>query len=191
MPDHRLKPIPPLGGDMPRTDRFEGLTITENPDLALASVACRPGQGKSFGTAAKKALGFALPGPGQTAAKGDYTAFWTGPEQWMLGAPFASHEDIAAILKRVFKATASVTEQTDGWARFDLNGSAAPVVFERLCNLNTRAMASGSATRTVIDHLGCFVICRAAGTDFSVLGPRSSAGSLHHAMTTAATSALG
>ncbi len=191
MPEHRLKPIPPLAGNTPRTDLFAGLTVTENPDLALASIACRLGQEIAFSAVAKKAFGFALPGPGLVTGMGDYTAFWTGPDQWMVEAAFASHEDIAAILKAALKSMASVTEQTDGWARFDVQGSAAPTVFERLCNLDTRAMENGSATRTSIDHLGCFVICRKRGEDFSVLGPRSSAGSLHHAITTAATSVLG
>lgn len=191
VPEHRLKPIPPLAGDAPCTDQFNGLTVTENPDFALASVTCRLGQDKAFSAAAKKAFGFAPPGPGQVAGKGNFSLIWTGPDQWMVEAPFASHEDIATILKAALKSTASVTEQTDGWARFDIHGSAVPDVFERLCNLNIRAMEEGHATRTAIDHLGCIVICRKRAEHLSVLGPRSSAGSLHHAITTAAVSVLG
>lgn len=186
MADHRLDPITPLGAHAPRIDRFAGLTITENTDAALASVASRMGQDKAFAAAAKKTLGFAMPAAGQSTNKGDYSAFATGADQWMVEASFETQEDIAAHLKAGFKTTASITEQTDAWARFDVTGDACPALFERLCNVNTRTMRTGSATRTLIEHLGCFVICRATGLSYSILCPRSAAGSLHHALMLAA-----
>jgi len=51
-------------------------------------------------------------------------------------------------------------------------------------------MAQGQVTRTRLEHLGCFLICRTKNSHFSVFGPRSSAGSLHHALTVAATSVI-
>lgn len=188
MAEHRLTAITPLGGSAPRIDQFEGLTITENTGTALASVASRMGQDKEFAAAAKKTLGFALPAAGQATGKGDYAAFSTGVDQWMVEAPFDTYEDVAARLASGLKATASITEQTDAWARFDVTGEACPALFERLCNVNIRTMQTGSATRTMIEHLGCFVICRAEGQSFSVLCPRSAAGSLHHALILAARS---
>ena len=49
-------------------------------------------------------------------------------------------------------------------------------------------MQPGDATRTVIEHLGTYVIQGTQG--MTVLGPRSAAGSLHHALVTAARSAF-
>jgi len=190
VPEHRLKALAPLGGATPKVDRFENLTITEFTGAALASVASRVGKEKPCATAAKKVLGVALPSVGKMASRGVFNAFWSGPEQWFVEAPFETHEDLAAILKAGLKATASVTEQTDGWCRFDVEGQGAVKVFERLCPVNIRTMESDTVTRTAIDHTGCFLLCRTAGEAFSVYGPRSSAGSLHHALTTAAVSAL-
>jgi len=55
-----------------------------------------------------------------------------------------------------------------------------------LCPLDAKAMISNSVSRSAIEHLGCLVICSSAGYKFSVLCPRSSAASLHHALCTAA-----
>jgi len=178
-----------LGGASAQVDHFDGLRLTECPDWALASLSARLGREKEMATAAKKLLGMALPKVGCSSTKGPFTAFWTGPDQWMIEAPHDSHENLAAQIKTAVKDTGSVTEQTDGWVRFDLAGGRCHDVLELLCNADTRTMEASTATRTRIEHLGCFLICR-TDQHFSVLGPRSSAGSLHHAITSAAQSAI-
>jgi len=185
---HSLRPITPLGGDTAKIDRIGHITITENPDWALASVASRLAREAEAESRAQQAIGTALPGPGRSVAGDVISAFWTGPGQWMLTAPHATHEDLSRILKDQIGDAASVTEQNDGWCRFDITGDTCADLFERLCAADTRGMETGAATRSVIDHLGCFVICHDAGRHFAVLGPRSSAGSLHHALVTAARS---
>ena len=183
MPDHRLKPLTPLGHASPQTDTIGPITITENVSMALASVATRQGRDADVSNAAQT-LTITLPIPGHASD----TALWLAPDQWLIEAPFATHEDIVAYLKPAFGDAASVTEQTDAWVRFDLSGPDLHTMLERLCNLDTRAMQPGHATRTVIEHLGCYVICRS--DHFTILGPRSSAKSLHHALITAAKSAF-
>ncbi len=182
---HDLTAITALGGSVARIDHVGPITLSEQPDWAFASVAARLGQESKCKTALKKRLGANAPDVGDVCVGKDLTAFWTGPHQWMIEAPFEQFEDIAAQVKSVVGTTASVSEQTDGWCRFDMQGDGVVAVFERLCNVNVAAMATGTATRTVIEHLGCFVICRDAGTHLSVIGPRSSAGSMHHALLTA------
>lgn len=183
MPDHRLKPLTPLGHETLKTDTIGPVTITENTSVALASLTTRKGRDADVAKAAK-ALKITLPAPGHASD----TALWLAPDQWLIEAPFATHEDVAAYLKPAFKDAASITEQTDAWVRFDIAGPDLPAMFELLCNLDTRAMQQGHGTRTVIEHLGCYVTCTAAG--FTILGPRSSAKALHHAMITAAKSAF-
>ena len=187
---HDLIPITPLGRTTEKIDRFKGLQISECPDWALASLAARRNREGDTATAAEKFLGIPLPDVATCATSGAFTAFWTGPQQWMIKAPHNSHEDLAAQLKAAVGDAASVTEQTDGWCRFDLQGERCHDVLERLCNADTRVMAQGQVTRTRLEHLGCFLICRTKNSHFSVIGPRSSAGSLHHALTVAATSVI-
>ncbi len=180
--------ISPLGARSPKEVRVSGITITEVTDTALASVACRLGHQKTFETVAREFFGVALPSPGNWSAGAEYSLIWTGPDQWFAEAPFESHEDISRIVKAGLGDIASVTEQTDGWARFDIVGANTVDMFERLCAVNTRQMKTGQATRTVIEHLGCFLICRETGSWFSVIAPRSSAASMLHALEGAARS---
>lgn len=185
---HDLAALTPLGDSAPKTETIGGLRISEIIDTALASVSCRAGQSKPFTTAAEKLFGIALAEPGSWMAGDPYNLIWTGPDQWFVEAPFASHEDIARLVKAGLGDTASVTEQTDGWVRFDVEGAKAVDLLERLCPVPARRMKTGAATRTILEHMGCFVVCRTQARLFSVIAPRSFAGSLHHALCAAAKS---
>lgn len=183
MREHGLQPRTPLGNLQPETVTIGPVTIAEVTSFALVSVATRRGRAADFAVAAG-ASGIPLPTPGRFANGAPFAAFWIGPDQWMVEAPFATHEDIAAILSSLFGGAASITEQTDAWARFDVTTADPPALFERLCNHDLRRHGPGSATRTVIDHLGCYLLFRSSQS-VSVLGPRSAARSLHHALVTA------
>lgn len=162
--------------------------IAERFDVALASLAVRRGQDKAFQAAAKKG-GVPLPGPSSWAAEKVFSAFWTTPEMWMVEADVAAHEDIVAALKPAFGATASITEQTDAWVRFDISGQGLPALFERLTNLDLPALPDGYASRTVIEHLGVYLVKHRAEA-VTLYGPRSSAQGLLHALEVAAKSVI-
>lgn len=184
---HDLKTRTALGGTEPRTDTFSHVTIAENDRLALASVAARLGCEAECHATLGALLG-AVPAPGRTVLCDPQAGFWTGPDQWMLSAPTATHELLADDLKARFGDTASVTEQSGAWVCFDLSGAGMADVMERLCAVPIRKMQAGDAQRTVIHQLGCFVIRRDAPEHVRILGPRASAGTLHHALVTAAQS---
>ena len=179
-----LEPITAFGARTPREDRIGGVTISERPDTALASLTARRGV-----TLTEALPGLALPGPGGHAGGPEGTgAMWLGPGAWLVeGRP----GDLAGRLKAAHGDRASVTDQTDAWVRFDIAAADTAPLMERLYMLDTRRMAEGSGSRSVIEHLGCLVIIREAGRRLSILGPRSSAGSLLHALTTAAAALQG
>jgi sarcosine oxidase, subunit gamma len=181
-----LRAMTALGAHEPAVVTVGPLTITERFDIALASLAVRRGQDL---TGAARAAWVPLPGPAQYQADAPYSAFWVTPEMWFVEAPFASHEAISAHLKAIFGDAASITEQTDAWVIFDLSAPDLALVLERLCNVDFRAVPEGHATRTVIDHLGCYLVKLGKGAA-RVYGPRSSAQSLLHAVEVAATSAF-
>jgi sarcosine oxidase subunit gamma len=172
VPDFILKPITALGHDAPEVDTVGPWTITERADIALASLALRRGRLGDVQTSAA-AAGVPLPPAGASASAAVYSAFWMTPEMWMVEAPYASHE------------AASITEQTDAWVRFDLAGAGLERLFERLSNFDLAKAPAGAATRTVMEHLGCYLIKR-SDTLVTIYGPRSSAQSLHHALIVAA-----
>jgi sarcosine oxidase subunit gamma len=187
---HNLTPITALGGSAPRIDTVSNLTLSENPNLAVASLAARADHVSACLAHLNTLFGSHAPEPGRLCVHDPLAAIWTGPDQWMVTAPFDSHEDLATDLKSRFGETASITEQSDAWVCFDLSGDGIDPVMELLCAINIRAMADGDAARTVIHHLGCFVLKTTPKNSLRILGPRASAGSLHHAILAAMRSAL-
>lgn len=184
---HNLQTVTALGGAEPRVDTFDHVTISENDGLALASVAARLGSEEACHRSLKDLFG-AVPTPGKAILRDPEAGFWMGPDQWMIGAPKATHELLADDLKSRFGTAASVTEQSGGWVCFDVVGAGMVDMFELLCAAPVRRMQVGDAQRTVIHQLGCFVIRRNDPQHLRILGPRASAGTLHHALMTAAQS---
>lgn len=180
MADTHLKPLTPLGHAAPQSVTIGPVTIAEVVDVAMVSLGARRGGAEAVAKVALKA-GIPLPGPGQSGQAAPYASFWMGPDLWMIEAPLAEHEDMAARMSATFGEAASVTEQTDAWARFAVTGSDLPRLFERLCNADFRRAAPGNAIRSVIEHIGVFALIRDASR-IEVLCARSSAGSLHHAL---------
>lgn len=182
---HKLKSVTSLGAVQPRVDAFAHITIAENDRLALASVSARLGHETKCNTVLKKLLG-AVPQAGRAILNDPEAGFWMGPEQWMIGAPRETHELIADDLKAKLGDAASVTEQSGAWVCFDITGPKMEDFCERICAVPIRSMVSGDVQRTVIHHLGCFVIRRKADDHIRILGPRASARTLHHALLTTA-----
>jgi len=176
-----LKPITALGATAARSFRNNVFSVEENPGLALASLALRRG------SARPTPFGLDLPGVGAWTTNGAVSAFWTGPDQWMIEAQGRAEDDFAAELAAQCR-DCSVTEQTDGFVVFELRSDlAAPAInalMSKLVNLDPARLDAGSATRTGLEHLSVFVIRRAAD-HLAVLGMRSAAASLWYALETA------
>ncbi|MCC5958592.1 MAG: sarcosine oxidase subunit gamma [Rhodobacteraceae bacterium] len=188
---HDLAPLTALGSSAPQRDTIGPVTITENPDRALASVAARLGQDAACTKALASVLGTSAPDVAQCVQGPALGAFWMAQHCWIVDGPYDLDDpqtDLAARLKAELGDMASVTDQSGAWVRFDVHGDGLGALFERLCNLDMARMTDGTARRTMIDHLGCFVLSHRGGN--TVYGPRSSAQSLHHALITAARSAF-
>jgi sarcosine oxidase subunit gamma len=187
---HDLAPLTTLGGVTARVDTHGGVTLSENTGHALASVAARRGQEAACNAHLEALLEGPAPDPGKCRLHDPEVAFWIAPDQWMVCAPFDTHEDLAARLTARFGHTASITEQSDVWACFDLKGPDMGAVMELCCNIDLAQMQTGDATRTTIHHLGCYVLRQDPPNHLRIFGPRASAPSLHHALLTAMKAAL-
>ena len=183
----KLHALSPLGYATPHKDTVGAYAISEVTDRAMASVTARKDCGAAVKAILIKILKQPAPEVGGYCA-GEIEAFWTGQSQWMLAASFVNHEDIVASFASKFKGKASLTEQTDGWSRFAITGPDINRLCTLLCNLDTRVLKVGTASRTSVEHIGCFFI-RVADDCLHVIGPRSSAGSLYNAISVAAKSA--
>ena len=182
-----LTTLSPLGPTTPHENTIGAFTISEVANLAMASITARKGASTAVKTILTKILKQPAPEVGGFCS-GDIEAFWIGQSQWMLVAPFCDYEDIVASFAATFKGKASLTEQTDGWCRFAINGPNLERLCSLLCAIDMRGFIAGKSARTTIEHIGCFVL-RYADDQIHIIGPRSSAGSLHHVICAAAKSA--
>ncbi len=177
-----LKPLTALGDASARTVTHGVLTLKENNALALVSLALRRDSPEPT------PFGLGLPGPGLWASSGSIAALWTGPGQWLLEAPGRAESDFAAEAAAACPGC-SVTEQTDGFAAFEVRSAAGeePILalMAKLVNLDSARFGPGTATRTGLEHMSVFVIRRAADR-LAVIGMRSAAGTLWHALETTA-----
>ncbi len=181
----KLTPSPAIASE-PKTLVLDGFALSERADRTLASLSCRLGQEKLLAKKASAFLGADLPDISRVTETGGLRSFWTGPDQWFIEAPIDTHEDLETLLKQAVGDAASVTDQTGGWVRFDVSGSATTSAFEKLCMVDLAALPAGCVQRTVIEHIGCFVLTSNEG--LSIWTPRSYAGSAFHAIEVAALS---
>ncbi|MGR3802879.1 sarcosine oxidase subunit gamma [Marinibacterium profundimaris] len=169
-----LIPEPALGADAPMRREIGAVTLTERTDVGLASLALRAAASEPA------PFGLILPGPGDSVVLQDKGAFWTGPGQWMIEG--SENGDFAATVAAEAPGC-SVTEQTDGWVVLDLVAPAEALgtLLERLVNLPPEALTPGKATRTLMHHMSV-VLIRRSDSRLTVMGMRSLAGSLWHAL---------
>ena len=166
----KLTAISPLGYNKPHKDIVGAYTISEVTDRAMASITARKDSVEAVKTILAKILKKPAPKVGGYCA-GEIEAFWIGQGQWMMTASLVNHEDIVASFANKFKDKASLTEQTDGWSRVAITGRDIDRLCTLLCNLDTRALKAGTASRTSVEHTGCFFI-RVADDCLHVIGHR-------------------
>lgn len=174
-----LTPITALGATAPRTQSYGAYTLRENSELALVSLAVARGE------TPPAPFGLSLPQPGHCALHGDYTAFWTSPDQWMITAEGLGQTDFAATAHAEVPS-ARLTEQTDGWAAFELTAASEDqinAVLARVANLPADQLATGKAVRTGFEHMSLFLI-RRAPTQVTVIVMRTLAVTLWDAFET-------
>lgn len=99
-----------------------------------------------------------------------------GQGQWLFQGVLPNLEALHGLV--------AVTDQSDAWCGFALQGSKAPLLLERLVANAPCTYSCGKAVRTQIEHIGCWVV--GLNDQWQVLGPRSSAQSLFDALKHAA-----
>lgn len=169
MPDLIAK-TPCAGLPLPVT--HAGVTLEEWLPGPITSVAPFAGQDKAV-VKALKSLGLAFPAPNGMAQSGTARIVWTGRGQaFVTGAAMPA------------TTAAALTDQSDGWAGLRLTGAAAAVVLARLVPLDLRAMAPGTAARSLLGHMP-LVLMRPDADRFEMLVFRSMARSAVHELETA------
>jgi heterotetrameric sarcosine oxidase gamma subunit len=165
---------PPLG-HAPLT--IGNATLAPWPLPRMTSVAPFQGQDKAI-TKALKAMGLAFPAPNHTVTGPQATLIWTGRNQaFLLGADPAP-----------LALSAALTDQTDGWAAFTLQGPQVADILARLIPLDLRlpAFPVGQIVRTPLNHMN-LILWRTAPYSFTLMVFRSMAHTAWHDLEAAMT----
>lgn len=158
----------PLAGQGPVT--LGALTLSEVPLDRMT--ALRPARGHDKALAkALKAAKLAFPAPNRLTGTGDRIMVWTAQDQAFL----------IGTLPEGLASVAILTDQSDGWARLRLDGTAAGDALMRLVPLDLRlsAFAVGHAARAPLNHMQA-VLMRTAPDRIEVLVFRSMARTAWH-----------
>ncbi len=172
--------------------QWSGFSINEGGYAEICSFVSPLNKDKELNDMFLSIYNVSLPSPGKIIPYDEGSVFWVSPSQWFISSknnnPLFDRE-----IADKFKKIPIVTMQTDGWISIDLKGSACLAVLERLVklNLNDCEFPPGSATRTGCSHMTIFLQKPNQETHFIVLGARSYAQSLIHALIQTADNVLG
>ncbi len=200
MVDRQQKPMNPvrfLEGHAHADSGNEMFDLHELTGIELVHVSFPRGHLPRLDEHLEKTIGLSWPDPGRFSATGTASAdpggaplllMWLAPDQCMLLAP--QQDSRLARFIDSLDGIGYATDQTDNWVALRLSGDLAVPGLERICplDLHLTAMPTGTAARTVMEHLAV-IILRESADGFLLLSPSSSARSFHHAVETSMTNA--
>ena len=178
MPD-MLTAEPFLGG---HSLDLGDVAVAEVTDIAIVSIATPLGGGDALASAINATWGCALPAPRGTSksSDGSVTLIFSTPDQTLALLPAVNGLAVNDVAAKLGDA-GYYTEQTDNWVGLRVSGARAITALERICPLDLATMAVNGAERTVMEHLGVFIL-REAEDRFLLLSGSSSAKSFLHAV---------
>lgn len=163
MVDTDMPRRPALAG-LARPGRFgavkdrAGVRISVRDDLEIASVALRAGARDVFDTRAAALLSFApKDGPIRSGA-GDTSALGIGPGRWLF-LRSGDRRDFAAQLAAELAQLASVSDHSDGYVIFKIEGDGARRALAKgvPLDLHPAAFAEDNVAVTLVAHIGVVV----------------------------------
>ena len=108
----------------------------------------------------ERLLGITLPQSPQEKVSNMPTAYWLGPNDWLLLDPAQEIDRIASALRESANgATSCVTDVTDAWSIIDISGEDAPARLAQGCSvdLHNSAFPSGRYALTRLQHLSVII----------------------------------
>ena len=72
-----------------------------------------------------------------------------------------------------FNSIASITDQTGGWVCFNLSGQHSKSLLEKVVVFDIDSFKKGEVTRTSINKINCFVLCKEKYLNYTIICPIS------------------
>ena len=156
------------------------LTLTERPEIEIASLAFHDSEVTQVKKALKSELKLEFPDPRVSTKRANLRAIHAGADQL-----FLLWENGDGTLSRALSQIAYSTDQSDNWSALELSGPSVRRALERICpiDLDPDTFPLDASARTVMEHIGAFII-RTGEDAFLLMAARSFAGSFAHAIET-------
>ena len=130
-----------------------GVRVEERAHIGKINLWGAPSD-TAFMAAAGKALEMVLPtGPNRSARRGDVTALWLGPDEWLLICPPGEEAALACSLSEALGcAHAAVTDVTDARTVIRLTGNKARDLLAKGCSLDLhpRVFPTGAVAQSLL-----------------------------------------
>ena len=160
----------PCDGILPL--EIKGILLTETKPWVITSVAPYTGQQAGASAALKALIGAGLPEPNRSTGREGARVVWTGAGQAMV---------IGAEVDASLAQHAALTDQSDAWVVFRLEGQGVEDVLARLTplDLNPGVFKPGHAARSLLGHMSA-IFLRVSGEAFQIMVFRSMARTAVH-----------
>ena len=185
----KLKPSSPLDGfAINANGNANGIKCLYVGGYAIASLATRKGMQKRLNADINRGFHASLPAPTRAVEIANGHIIAAARDQIFIcqkTAPKSTSEQLLATAQKHCGTSASITDQSDAWARLEISGKFCAPLMERLCAIDTGGATFPplSVARTAIDHISTIIMRLPARADhFVLLTPHSSAASLTHSI---------
>jgi sarcosine oxidase subunit gamma len=170
------------------TGGITSVTLIERPVRPARLIMARKDAAVATAERAAGVLGLALPMRPMRTAGGGVEAVWSGPAQWLV---MSDADDKLVALTAAVAGVASCSEQTDARVILRLAGLGARRTLMKVVGIDVHetAFPAGAAAMTPVAHIAAH-LWRLPDADgapvYEIAAPRSSIGSLWHALVAAA-----
>ena len=184
-------PLAPILGAGPRALQVDGhaVALGECPLMDMLNLRGNP-QDAAFTAAVAAVTGLALPLQANTATLGaGRTVLWLGPDEWMLQCEAGGAAALEQALRTALAGHhVSVVEVGHGFTTLSVQGPGAGALLSRGCPLDFHhsAFQVGQMAQTHIARANAIVLCRQAGSDYTLTVRRSFADYLFRWLSAAA-----
>ena len=171
----KLRAKSPAEGLLPI--EINGVSLTEVQPEAITSLMPYAGQEDAASAALKAQTGAEIPGPNRATGRAGARVVWTGAGQVFV---------IGAAPDGALAQHAALTDQSDAWAVFCLQGQGVEDVLARLTplDLNPGVFKRGHAARSLLGHMSA-VFLKTGDNAFDIMVFRSMARTAVHELETA------
>ena len=146
----------------------DGLKLKLDNTKKIFSLNQNVGQSKKFNSAFKSFFLYPPPPVSNFQENEKTLACWIRKNSY-----FVMGDIDVKSLSSSFNSIASVTNQTGGWICFDLSGMYSQSIFEKLVTFDIDSFKEGDVTRTSINKINCFVLCKEKNSNYIIVCPTS------------------